>query len=151
GDGRGSPGSLNAIEAWRRVRPAEPIVVALLDTGVNDTHPDLAANIWKNERETPNGKDDDGNGYVDDLHGWDFAYADNSPIDRRSRKFPEQFDHGTVLASLMAAVPDNGIGTAGIGRNIKVMNLRVVGEPEVEGQTSAQLETTLPKAIRYAI
>ena len=75
----------------------------------------------------------DGNGYGDDLHGWDFAYADNRPIDRRSRKFPEQFDHGTVLASLMAAVPDNGIGTAGIGRNIKVMNLRVVGEPVVGG------------------
>jgi subtilisin family serine protease len=150
-DERGSPGSINAIEAWRHIRPAKSIVVALLDSGVNYTHPDLAANIWKNERELPNGKDDDGNGYVDDLYGWDFAYADNSPIDRRSRKFPEQFDHGTVLASLMAAVPDNGIGTAGIGRNIKVMNLRVVGEPEVEGQTSAQLETTLPKAIRYAI
>jgi subtilisin family serine protease len=151
GDERGSPGSINAIEAWRRVRPAEPIIVALLDTGVNYTHPDLAANIWKNEREMPNGRDDDGNGYVDDLHGWDFAYADNSPMDRRSRKFPDQFEHGTVLASLMAAVPDNGIGTAGIGRNIKVMNLRVVGEPENEGQTSAQLEATLPKAIRYAI
>lgn len=150
-DEGGSPGSINAIEAWRHVRSAEPIVVALLDTGVNYTHPDLAANIWKNEREIPNGKDDDGNGYVDDLHGWDFAYADNSPIDRRSRKFPEQLDHGTVLASLMAAVPNNGIGTAGIGRNIKVMNLRVVGEPEVEGQTSAQLKTTLPEAIRYAI
>jgi subtilisin family serine protease len=145
-DERGSPGSTNAIEAWRHIRPAKSIVVALLDSGVNYTHPDLAANIWKNERELPNGKDDDGNGYVDDLYGWDFAYADNSPIDRRSRKFPEQFDHGTVLASLMAAVPDNGIGTARIGRNIKVMNLRVVGEPEVEGQTSAQLETTLPIA-----
>jgi subtilisin family serine protease len=137
-DERGSPGSINAIEAWRHIRPAKSIVVALLDSGVNYTHPDLAANIWKNERELPNGKDDDGNGYVDNLNGWDFDYADNSPIDRRSRKFPEQFDHGTVLASLMAAVPDNGIGTAGIGRNIKVMNLRVVGEPEVEGQTSAQ-------------
>lgn len=151
GDALGSPGSVNAIEAWRHVRPARPIVVALLDTGVNYRHPDLAANMWKNEREILNGKDDDGDGHVDDLNGWDFAYADDSPIDRRSRRFPEQFDHGTALASLMAAVPDNGIGTAGIGRNIKVMNLRVVGEPEAEGQVSAQLETTLPEAIRYAI
>src|SRR5262245_34834932 len=68
GDERGSPGSINAIEAWRHVRPAEPIVVAVLDAGVNYIHPDLAANMWKNEREMPNGKDDDGNGYVDDLH-----------------------------------------------------------------------------------
>jgi subtilisin family serine protease len=151
GEQDGSPGSLGAIEAWKHIRPAAPIVVALLDTGVNDAHPDLAANIWKNERELPNGKDDDGDGYVDDLRGWDFAYGDNQPTDRRSRMFPEQFDHGTALASLMAAVPDNGIGTAGIGRNIKVMNLRVVGTPEREGQTSAQLETILPKAIRYAI
>jgi len=151
GDKPGSPGSINAIEAWRHVRPAAPIVVALLDSGVNYTHPDLAANIWKNEREMLNGKDDDGNGYVDDLYGWDFAYANNHPTDRRSRKFPDQFDHGTALTSLMAAVPGNGIGTAGIGRNIKVMNLRVVGEPEFEGQTFAQLKTTLPKAIRYAI
>jgi subtilisin family serine protease len=151
GDKPGSPGSINAIEAWRHVRPAAPIVVALLDSGVNYTHPDLAANIWKNEREMLNGKDDDGNGYVDDLYGWDFAYANNHPTDRRSRKFPDQFDHGTALASLMAAVPDNGIGTAGIGRNIKVMSLRVAGEPEFEGQTAAQLKTTLSKAIRYAI
>src|SRR4029077_12862817 len=74
GDKRGSPGSIHAIDAWRHVRPAAPIVVALLDSGVNYTHPDLAANIWKNERELLNGKDDDGNGYVDDLYGWDFAY-----------------------------------------------------------------------------
>ena len=65
GDERGSPGSINAIEAWLHIRAAKPVVVALLDLGVNYRHPDLAANIWKNERETLNGKDDDGNGYVD--------------------------------------------------------------------------------------
>ncbi len=149
-DERGSPGSINAIEAWRHIRPAEPIVVALLDAGVNYTHPDLAANIWKNEREMPNGKDDDGNGYVDDLFGWDFAYANNNPIGRRSLKFPDQFDHGTALASLIAAVPDNRIGTAGVGRNVRIMNLRVVGNRDFEGQESIQAETTLPQAIRYA-
>jgi subtilisin family serine protease len=150
-DERGSPGSINAIEAWRHIRPAKPIVVALLDLGVNYKHPDLDANIWKNEREILNGKDDDGNGYVDDLHGWDFAYANNSPIGRRSRKFPDQFDHGTALASLMAAVADNGIGTVGVGRNIKVMNLRVGGDPEFEGQVPAGPMTALAPSIRYAI
>ena len=141
GDRGDRPGSINAIEAWRHIRPAGPIVVALLDLGVNYTHPDLAANIWKNERETPNGKDDDGNGYIDDLHGWDFAYANNNPMRRPSRKFPDQFDHGTALASLMAAVPDNGIGTAGVGRNIKIMNLRVGGDPEREGQEAKNRPT----------
>jgi subtilisin family serine protease len=150
-DKRGCAGSINAVEAWPHIKPAGPIVVALLDAGVNYTHPDLAANIWKNPREMPNGKDDDGNGYVDDLFGWDFAFANNNPVGRRSRKFPDQLDHGTALASLMAAVPDNRIGTAGVGRNIQVMNLRVAGDPDFEGQESIQLETTLPQAIRYAI
>jgi subtilisin family serine protease len=149
-DKRGSPGSINAIEAWQRIRPAKPIIVALLDTGVNYTHPDLEANIWKNEREILNGKDDDGNGYIDDLWGWDFAYANNHPFSRRDRKFPDQFDHGTALASLIGAVADNGIGTVGVGRNVKIMNLRVGGDPEIEGQKSASMETTLPEAIRYA-
>ena len=151
GDERSSPGSSSAIEAWRHIRPVKPIVVALLDGGLNYTHPDLAANIWKNEREMPNGKDDDNNGYVDDMFGWDFAYANNNPISRRSLKFPDQFDHGTALASLMAAVPDNRIGTSGVGRNVKIMNLRVAGDPDFEGQDSIPLTTTLPQAIRYAI
>ena len=150
-DERGTPGSINAIEAWRHIRTAKPIVVAILDAGVNYTHPDLAANIWKNEREMPNGKDDDGNGYVDDLQGWDFAYTNNNPIGRRSLRFPDQIDHGTALASLIAAVPDNRIGTVGVARNVKIMNLRVVGDPDFEGENSVQLETTLPQSIRYAI
>jgi subtilisin family serine protease len=150
GDKRSSPGSINAIEAWRHIRPAKSIVVALIDGGVNYKHPDLAPNIWTNERETPNGKDDDGNGYIDDLHGWDFAYANNHPMSRPSRRFPEQYDHGTALASLMAAVPDNGIGTAGVGRNIKIMNLRLGGDPEFEGQKVVNMATTISESIRYA-
>jgi subtilisin family serine protease len=151
GDKRGAPGSLNAIEAWQCIRPAKTIVVALLDAGVNYTHPDLVANIWKNEREMPNGKDDDNNGYVDDIFGWDFAFANNNPLSRRSLRFPDQFDHGSALASLIAAIPDNRIGTVGVGRNVKIMNLRVAGDPDFEGQESIPLETTLPRAIRYAI
>jgi|GEM_PF-3087527 len=147
----GSPGGIGATEAWRHIRPAEPIVVAVADLGMDDTHPDLAPNLWKNVRETPNGKDDDGNGYVDDLHGWDFAYATNNPISRPSRKFPEQHDHGTAVASLIAAVPNNGLGTAGVGRNVRIMNLRVGGEGEFEGQEFANLDATLPQAIRYAV
>ncbi len=150
-DKRGGLGSINAVEAWQHIRPAKPIIVALLDWGVNYTHPDLEANMWKNERETQNGKDDDGNGYVDDTHGWDFAYARNHPVSRRAPRFPDQFDHGTALASLMGAVANNGIGTAGVGRNVKIMNLRVGGAPEFEGEKSVGLRTALPQAIRYSI
>jgi subtilisin family serine protease len=150
GDPRGSTGSMSAIEAWPRIKPARPIVVALIDAGLNDNHPDLAPIIWTNEREVLNGKDDDGNGYVDDLRGWDFAYANNHPMSRPSRRFPEQVDHGTELASLMAAVPDNGIGTAGVGRNIKIMNLRFAGDPEFEGQRADDTRTAISEAIRYA-
>jgi len=150
GNERGSPGSINAIEAWRHIRTAKPVVVALIDGGMNYRHPDLEANIWKNERETQNGKDDDGNGYVDDLYGWDFAYANNHPISRREPKFPDQFDHGTALASLIAAVADNGIGTVGVCRNVKIMNLRIGGAPEFEGEKRVNLKTPIPEAIRYA-
>jgi subtilisin family serine protease len=150
-DERGSPGSINVVAAWQHIRTAEPVVVAVLDSGVNYTHPDLEANIWKNERELANGQDDDGNGYVDDLHGWDFAYGNNNPVSRRSRKFPDQIDHGTAMASVIAAVPDNRIGTVGVGRNVRVMNLRVIGDPDFEEQDVVPLETALPQAIRYAI
>jgi len=151
GDERGSPGSINAVEAWRQIRPADPIVVAVLDSGVNWKHPDLEANIWKNKRELKNGKDDDDNGYVDDLHGWDFVSADNDPIGTRSREFPDQFDHGTAVAGLMAAVADNGIGIVGVGRNVAIMPLRIVGERGTNDEFHAGPRTTLPLAIRYAI
>ncbi len=151
GDKLGSPGSINAIEAWQHIKPARPIVVAVIDTGVNIKHPDLAANIWTNERETLNGMDDDGNGYIDDLHGWDFVNADNDPTGHRFQKFPDQFDHGTAVASLIAAIPDNAFGTAGVARNVKIMPLRILGEPEAGSAYYADTRTTLPQAIRYAI
>lgn len=85
------------------------------------------------------------------LHRWDFAYSNNHPMSRREPKFPDQFDHGTALASLMGAVANNGIGTVGVGRNIKIMNLRVGGAPEFQGEKSVELGTALPQAIKYAI
>ena len=154
-------GGIGAIMGWEHVKPAEPIVVALLDSGVNWTHPDLARNIWLNRGEAPsvrpgddddadvpagvrdlNGKDDDGNGYVDDIHGWDFASGDYNP---NSETYGENQDHGTAMAGLMAAIPSNGVGLAGVGRNIHVMPLRVVGD------FKANPAHTIPEAIRYAI
>ena len=149
---RGKPGAINAVGAWKSVRPAAPVVVALLDAGVNWHHPDLAANIWENPGEVGmdanmnpkqfNGVDDDGNGYVDDYHGWDFASDDYNP---NSEPEETNNDHGTGMAGIMAAVPGNGIGLAGVGRNIRVMPLRVIGD------FKAVPIRTFPAAIRYAV
>lgn len=108
-----------AAEAWDTATGG-PIVVAVIDTGVDYTHPDLAANMWKNEGEIPdNGIDDDGNGYVDDYRGWDFCNHDNDPYDDHS--------HGTHCAGIIAAVGDNGIGGVGVCWKAKIMPLKFMG------------------------
>ena len=147
----GEVGGIDAIKAWGMISPQSPITIAIFDAGMNYRHPDLEANIWTNTQETINGIDDDNNGYIDDIHGWDFVSGDNVPLSLREEKFPDQFDHGTAVAGLIAAVPDNGIGIAGIGRNVKVMPLRVVGAPDVKGGYHAGPRVTFPAAIRYAI
>lgn len=151
-DPRGKPGSINAVGAWEFVRPAPPVVVALLDSGVNWHHPDLAANIWENPGEMGrdaemnpkqfNGVDDDGDGYADDYHGWDFASNDYNP---NSEPEEDNVDHGTAMAGIIAALPGNGAGLAGVGRNVRVMPLRVMGD------IKASPRLTYPAAIRYAI
>ncbi len=146
-----SAGSIDAIEAWRHIKTAKPIVVAIFDAGVNYRHPDLEANIWTNEQEKLNGEDDDGNGYVDDLHGWNFVSGNNLPLSRREPRFPDQFDHGTAIASLIAAVPNNGIGISGVGRNVRIMPLRVIGPPDTEDGYHADARKAFPEGIRYAI
>ena len=90
-----------------RAPPAADTLVAVIDTGIDYTHPDLAANIWTNPGEIAgNGVDDDGNGFVDDVHGYDFANDDGDPMDDHG--------HGTHVAGTIAAVGNNGIGVAGV-------------------------------------
>lgn len=98
--------------------PAKRPVIAILDTGVDITHPDLAANIWTNPNEIANGSDDDKNGFKDDLHGWDFV---NKTGDVRDYNL-----HGTHCAGIAAAVGDNGKGITGANPNAYIMPVTVM-------------------------
>lgn len=113
-------------------------IVAILDTGVDYTHPDLAANIWINEAELNGveGFDDDGNGYIDDIRGWDFINNDNAPLDDNM--------HGTHVAGIVGAVGGNGIGVAGAAWNVKLMPIKVFQSNGV-GNSS-----TIAEGINYA-
>ena len=109
---------IDAAEAWDAATGAG-IVVAVLDSGADLDHPDLAANVWVNPGEVAgNGIDDDGNGYVDDVNGWDFISNDAVPEDTSGT------GHGTAVAGIIAA-PINGTGIAGIAPKANIMVLRV--------------------------
>ncbi len=108
---------IKMIEGWDIETGSEDVIVAILDSGIKDDHPDLRDRIWINKNEVPNnGIDDDNNGYIDDIRGWDFAYDDKRPDDG--------FGHGTNIATVIAANINNAIGFAGIDGKCKVMNCK---------------------------
>ncbi|HZH98919.1 MAG TPA: S8 family peptidase, partial [Fimbriimonadaceae bacterium] len=108
---------IKADQAWDRSFGSNQITVAVMDTGVNTAHEDLAANIWVNTGEIAgNGIDDDGNGYIDDRNGYDFAYSDPIPNDVNG--------HGTACAGLVAAAQDNSLGGSGVAPRAKIMALK---------------------------
>jgi len=102
-------------------------VVAIIDTGVDIDHPELNGRIWINPRETAdNGIDDDNNGYIDDIHGWDFAAGDVVyEVDLEDNDPTDEFGHGTHCAGIVAAVADNGSGISGLIDNCRIMALKI--------------------------
>ncbi len=135
--GGANDADIDAPEAWDTQTGNDSTLIAVIDTGVDYNHPDLAANIWTNSGEIPNnGIDDDMNGYKDDIRGWDFANSDNDPFDDNL--------HGTHVAGTIGAVGDNGVGVAGVNWRVKIMPLKFLG-----GDGSGTLANAL-SAILYA-
>ena len=115
---------IDAPEAWGVTTGSSAVVVGVIDSGIDFNHPDLAGARWVNPAENcddcrSNGVDDDGNGYVDDWRGWDFANNDNDPSDDNG--------HGTHVAGTIGAVGDNGVGITGVSQQVRLMGLKFIG------------------------
>ncbi len=133
---------IDAPGAWDVAKGDRSVIISIIDTGVDWDHPDLAGNMWENPGDIPDGVDNDGNGYVDDIRGWDFvsdyhpdyppapgedgAIADNDPMDYNG--------HGTHVAGDAAAVTDNGAGVASVSWNCSIMPLRA-GYEAMDGRS----------------
>jgi hypothetical protein len=128
---------VNAPEAWARGYTGQGIVVAVLDTGVDRNHADLAGNIWTNAGEIANdGLDNDGNGYVDDVYGWNFANGNNNTLDGNR--------HGTHVAGTIAAA-NNGFGATGVAYNSRIMPVKVLSD------SGSGSYSGVAQGIRYAV
>ena len=148
---------INVEEAWKLAAGDPSLTVAIVDQGIKYSHPDLAANMWINKAEQSGttGRDDDGNGYADDVYGYNFALGtsrltwDVEAYDDKGKNVGDS-GHGTHVAGTVAAVSNNGVGVSGIaggtGRNdgVKLMSCQIFS-----GSTASNALATV-KAIKYA-
>ncbi|MBD2357727.1 S8 family serine peptidase [Tolypothrix sp. FACHB-123] len=111
---------INATTVSNYTQGGKDVIVAVVDSGVDYNHLDLASNIWTNPGEIPNdGIDNDGNGYIDDIHGWDFGDEDSNPLDNHPKG-----GHGTHVAGIIGAVGNNGLGIIGVSPNVSIMAIK---------------------------
>lgn len=128
---------IDAPEAWDLGTGSRDVLVGIIDTGVDYGHPDLASNIWTNPGEIPgNGIDDDGNGYIDDVRGWNFVSDTNDPMDDEG--------HGTHVAGTIGAAGNDGTGVAGVCWQVSLLPLKFLDD-QGDGFTSDAVE-----AVAYA-
>ena len=138
----GPPGvDIDAPQAWGVETGDDTLRIAVVDTGIDATHPGLAANVWRNPGESgggreSNGIDDDGDGYADDVHGWDFVQDDGDPADANG--------HGTHVAGTLAATGNNSYGVVGVVWQASLIPVRVLGAD------GSGLVSDIVSAYRYA-
>lgn len=132
---------IGSVEAWDIRTSASNIVVAVIDSGARLTHQDIAPNLWVNSDEIAgNNRDDDGNGYVDDVHGINARDGSGDPTD------PPDEGHGTHVSGIIGAAANNGVGGAGVAWQVQLMPLKFLGGENGSGSTSDEIE-----CINYAI
>ncbi len=130
---------VNLQAAWGVTKGSNDIVIAVLDSGIDYTHSDLKNNMWRNPKEVINGFDDDGNGLIDDVYGWNFVSNNSNP------KTSATSNHGSHVAGIIGANRGNGQGILGMAPNVKMMALKFIGE-NGSGSTSDAI-----RGIDYAI
>lgn len=132
----GEPGAdMDIMRAWEKTKGSKDVVVAVIDTGCDYTHPELKNNMWVNDKEAPKnggiaGVDDDGNGYTDDVYGYDFVSSDRTKLWYGKPGDPDPMDedgHGTHCAGGIGAQANNDVGVAGVNWNVSIMCVRFLG------------------------
>jgi len=138
---------IQAPQAWDMTTGSKDVIVAVLDTGFDLTHPDLVDHIWVNKGEIPgDGIDNDGNGFVDDVNGFDFVSHDGSPEPDINQPYDEgAVSHGTVIAGIIGATTNNGQGVAGINWNVRLMDIRILDNQGIGNSGTAR------EGIEYAV